>query len=109
MVAFTVPHTIMLLGYLSSVTKCTGAFVCHTHVSQWKKSDEMFQLDPTKNAGCRRSGALGDGCIEEGEPENLSLSASDLKRLSDLRDRYKVIPILILDAMLPGQRLDFGR
>lgn len=40
--------------------------------------------------------------------EPLSLSASDLERLSKLRDRHKTIPIMILDAMLPGQKLEFG-
>jgi Lon protease-like protein len=36
------------------------------------------------------------------------LTASDLARISDLRDRHKTIPIMILDAMLPGQVLEFG-
>lgn len=36
------------------------------------------------------------------------LTAYDLARLRDLRDRHKTIPIMILDAMLPNQVLEFG-
>jgi hypothetical protein len=38
----------------------------------------------------------------------LSLSENDLARLVQLRNRHKKIPIMILDAMLPGQRLEFS-
>ena len=39
--------------------------------------------------------------------EPLPLSAHDLARLSNLRERQRIIPIMILDAMLPRQRLAF--
>lgn len=45
---------------------------------------------------------------DESNSTPLSLSESDLARLSQLRNRHKKIPIMILDAMLPGQRLEFS-
>ena len=36
------------------------------------------------------------------------LTTDDLTRLRKLRERHKTIPIIILDAMLPGQVLEFG-
>lgn len=36
------------------------------------------------------------------------MSENDLERLTQLRSRHKTIPIMILDAMLPGQRLEFS-
>ena len=41
--------------------------------------------------------------------EFLQLSASDLSRLAAVRDRRSEMPILILEPLLPGQRLQFGR
>ena len=55
------------------------------------------------------SGSDAEEFMDEEEPTELSLSSSDLQRLAEMRDRYKIIPILILDAMLPGQCLDFRR
>jgi hypothetical protein len=47
---------------------------------------------------------------EDAEQGNLlPLTTYDLKRLEEMRNRYKIIPILILDSMLPRQRLEFGR
>ena len=40
--------------------------------------------------------------------EFLPLTESDLSRLAQMRDRHVTIPIMILDAMLPGQCLEFG-
>uniref|UniRef100_A0A7S4M5L4 Uncharacterized protein n=1 Tax=Odontella aurita TaxID=265563 RepID=A0A7S4M5L4_9STRA len=41
--------------------------------------------------------------------ERLPLSTADIARLSEMRSRQQTIPIMILDAMLPGQHLEFGR
>mmetsp|Transcript_20515 Transcript_20515/g.41803 ORF Transcript_20515/g.41803 Transcript_20515/m.41803 type:complete len:138 (+) Transcript_20515:61-474(+) len=41
--------------------------------------------------------------------EFLQLSSSDLSRLAAVRDRRLEMPILILEPLLPGQRLQFGR
>lgn len=50
------------------------------------------------------------GVDEDAEHSNLlPLTTYDLKRLEEMRSRYKIIPILILDSMLPRQRLEFGR
>ena len=38
----------------------------------------------------------------------LPLSDNDRKRFSAIRDRHLTIPILLLDSMLPGQRLQVG-
>jgi len=40
--------------------------------------------------------------------EYLPLSTSDLSRLTLMRERHTTLPIIILDAMLPGQVLEFG-
>mmetsp|Transcript_26715 Transcript_26715/g.58484 ORF Transcript_26715/g.58484 Transcript_26715/m.58484 type:complete len:312 (-) Transcript_26715:308-1243(-) len=40
--------------------------------------------------------------------EFLQLSSSDLSRLAAVRDRRLEMPILILEPLLPGQRLQFG-
>uniref|UniRef100_A0A7S4M5U8 Uncharacterized protein n=1 Tax=Odontella aurita TaxID=265563 RepID=A0A7S4M5U8_9STRA len=40
--------------------------------------------------------------------ERLPLSTADIARLSEMRSRQQTIPIMILDAMLPGQHLEFG-
>jgi hypothetical protein len=45
----------------------------------------------------------------DGQLETLELSNDDLQRFKTLRRKCKVIPILIMDAMLPGQKLEFGR
>mmetsp|Transcript_17655 Transcript_17655/g.26800 ORF Transcript_17655/g.26800 Transcript_17655/m.26800 type:complete len:294 (+) Transcript_17655:40-921(+) len=45
---------------------------------------------------------------EEDALEPLSFSANDLKRIEQLRDRRKTIPIMVLAAMLPGQTLEFS-
>lgn len=45
---------------------------------------------------------------DEGSAEKLPLSTADIARLSEMRSRQRTIPIMILDAMLPGQRLEFG-
>mmetsp|Transcript_8851 Transcript_8851/g.16101 ORF Transcript_8851/g.16101 Transcript_8851/m.16101 type:complete len:301 (-) Transcript_8851:1777-2679(-) len=59
----------------------------------------------------RNTGVLGysrGNGDDDSSAERLPLSDSDMKRLSDLRSRHEVIPIMILDSMLPGQRLQFG-
>ena len=55
------------------------------------------------------SGSDAEEFMDEEEPTELSLSSSDLQRLAEMRNRCKIIPIFILDAMLPGQCLDFRR
>ena len=42
------------------------------------------------------------------EDRPLLLSDSDLARLSTARDRRVTLPILILEPLLPGQRITFG-
>jgi hypothetical protein len=61
-----------------------------------------------------RNNKYEDGWMNEEEEEGeridlLPLSSSDLQRLQEMRRRYKIIPILILDSMLPRQCLEFGR
>eukprot|EP00567_Pseudictyota_dubia_P006345 CAMPEP_0197434634 /NCGR_PEP_ID=MMETSP1175-20131217/2340_1 /TAXON_ID=1003142 /ORGANISM="Triceratium dubium, Strain CCMP147" /LENGTH=308 /DNA_ID=CAMNT_0042963425 /DNA_START=18 /DNA_END=944 /DNA_ORIENTATION=+ len=45
---------------------------------------------------------------DEGSAERLPLTTADILRLTEMRSRHQTIPIMILDAMLPGQRLHFG-
>mmetsp|Transcript_9757 Transcript_9757/g.14310 ORF Transcript_9757/g.14310 Transcript_9757/m.14310 type:complete len:286 (-) Transcript_9757:2321-3178(-) len=45
---------------------------------------------------------------EKDELEPLSLSANDLERITRLRSLRKTIPVMILDPMLPGQKLEFS-
>lgn len=39
----------------------------------------------------------------------LPLSKADLARMNEMKTRGKVIPVVLLDAMLPGQRIYFSR
>ena len=39
----------------------------------------------------------------------LPLTASDLQRLTALKSRHKTIPLMIMDAMVPGQTISFER
>jgi hypothetical protein len=39
----------------------------------------------------------------------LSLSVADLQRFTEMKSRTLTIPILIMDAIVPGQRLSFQR
>lgn len=80
-------------------------------------------INTSKNTNNRLSSKISstnnknyeDGWMNEEEEEGgegidlLPLSSSDLQRLEEMRRRYKIIPILILDSMLPRQSLEFGR
>lgn len=44
-----------------------------------------------------------------GAAEPLPLTASDVSRLAALRSRHLTIPIMIMDAMVPGQSISFER
>lgn len=48
---------------------------------------------------------LGD---DDGSAEMLPLSTADIARLTDMRSRQQTIPIMILDSVLPDQRVEFG-
>lgn len=39
----------------------------------------------------------------------LSLSVADIQRFTELKSRTVTMPILIMDAIVPGQRLSFQR
>ena len=64
---------------------------------------------PTKNIFTSTTTSLDAYDEHDGPFEHLNLSSSDMARFAALRERFKVIPILIMDSMLPGQKLDFGR
>ena len=49
----------------------------------------------------------GDDSPEAAKP--LQLSIKDLERLADVKSRSVTMPIMIMDAMLPGQKLVFSR
>eukprot|EP00586_Coscinodiscus_wailesii_P011175 CAMPEP_0172495976 /NCGR_PEP_ID=MMETSP1066-20121228/79767_1 /TAXON_ID=671091 /ORGANISM="Coscinodiscus wailesii, Strain CCMP2513" /LENGTH=280 /DNA_ID=CAMNT_0013268009 /DNA_START=201 /DNA_END=1043 /DNA_ORIENTATION=+ len=53
----------------------------------------------------KRQGGLDD---DAGEAQLLPLSDYDRNRLLDFKSRFMTCPILILDAILPGQKLQFG-
>jgi hypothetical protein len=55
---------------------------------------------------CRYSHSPLDG-PESAQP--LPLSKADLARIDDMKTRGKVIPVVLMDAMLPGQRIYFSR
>ena len=44
-----------------------------------------------------------------GSATPLTLTSSDLARLTELKSRHYTIPILIMDSMLPGQSISFER
>lgn len=48
---------------------------------------------------------------DSGEDVNapLSLSASDMKRLTAVRTRHQTLPLMIMDALVPGQTISFQR
>ena len=88
-----------------------------TTASSWatKKPQEVVRIKPT-TAGSpflRCSTQLKD--IEQSYQDSpdaarpLQLSKEDLKRLSEMQNRRLTIPLVILDAVLPGQTLNFQR
>jgi ATP-dependent protease La (LON) substrate-binding domain len=56
---------------------------------------------------CRRPG-IHLSLYNENDDCTGFLTTDDLTRLQKLRERHTTIPIMILDAMLPGQVLEFG-
>uniref|UniRef100_A0A7S2A921 Lon N-terminal domain-containing protein n=1 Tax=Trieres chinensis TaxID=1514140 RepID=A0A7S2A921_TRICV len=61
----------------------------------------------TRASGARRRAAAA-AAGDRGTKKPLALTASDLARLSEMRSRRTTMPIMILDAILPGQKLEFG-
>jgi len=51
---------------------------------------------------------LGDGGGAGGGGGPFTLSQEDQSLLQQMRDRHTTLPVLILDAVLPGQKVDFG-
>ncbi len=66
------------------------------------------QSHPSESA-LRYSFAEGDYLDRADAAEPLSLSTKDLERLSELKTRGMTMPIVIMDVILPGQKLHFQR
>ena len=81
----------------SSLCRCRR----RRHVPEWTRP-----LPPPKRQRPRLSLYEDEDASFSAQP--LPLTAADRERLSALRDRFKTILIMILDPMLPGQRLEFG-
>lgn len=64
-------------------------------------------MPPALQTSSRRFTEL-DVAPSRDDLEYLPLSSSDLSRLTQMRERHTTLPIMILDAMLPGQVLEFG-
>lgn len=65
---------------------------------------------PEHQAMTRRTFAPAHGMSPDDRAEHASplpLTAEDLKRLSQMKSRHCTMPIMILDAMLPRQKLSF--
>lgn len=58
-----------------------------------------------RNGGARRSSL---NVASRDDLEYLPLSSSDLSRLTLMRERHTTLPIVISEAMLPGQVLEMG-
>jgi hypothetical protein len=79
------------------------------HMDLWKYT--MKRNPVLTSRQCKDTDNNDTGWMNEDAERSdlLRLTTSDLQRLEEMRSRYKIIPILILDSMLPRQRLEFGR
>ena len=62
---------------------------------------------PLQQAPILSSTLLRDSGDEHAAP--LPLTASDLARLASVKNRHQTMPLLIMDALVPGQTLTFER
>jgi hypothetical protein len=71
-------------------------------------SQSQSQSHPSESV-LRYSFSEGDYLDRADAAEPLSLSTKDLERLSELKTRAMTMPIVIMDVILPGQKLHFQR
>ncbi len=113
----------LCLALPSTITSLCLLFAQNNNAFIKNISSMSIRINTSKSTNNRLSSKISstnnknyeDGWMNEEEEEGgegidlLPLSSSDLQRLEEMRRRYKIIPILILDSMLPRQSLEFGR
>lgn len=92
-----------MLPSTRSLAVATATLLLSSVVSGFVSTGRLLGNNPQSSS----STLLRDSGEDVNAP--LSLSASDMKRLTAVQTRHQTLPLMIMDALVPGQTISFQR